>query len=112
MSDIESWREACPSTEPDAWVFPSEKLSTPMLKDNGWRRNMEPKLKTIGLEWATFQVMCRTHASLARKAGIDPKLVADQLGPGLGVNLDVYTKSDLDQLSEAVKKLEVEIMAA
>jgi hypothetical protein len=37
--------------------------------------------------------MRRTHASLSRKAGIDPKVAADQLGHGIGVNL--YTKSDL-----------------
>ena len=53
-----------------------------------------------------FQVMCRTHAILSRKAGIDPKLVADQLGHGLGVNLDVYTISDLTQRSESVNLLE------
>jgi hypothetical protein len=35
--------------------------------------------------------------SLSRKAGIDPKLVADQLGHGLGANLDVYTIAGLDQ---------------
>jgi hypothetical protein len=34
-----------------------------------------PRLKRIGLGWATFQVMRRTHASLSRQAGIDPKLV-------------------------------------
>jgi hypothetical protein len=28
-----------------------------------------------------------------KKAGVDPKLVSDQLGYGLGVNLDVYTPS-------------------
>jgi hypothetical protein len=39
--------------------------------------------------------MCRTRGSLARQAGIDPKVVADQLGHGLGVNLDVYTLADL-----------------
>jgi hypothetical protein len=27
---------------------------------------------------------------LEGEAGVDPKLVADQLGHGLGVNLDVY----------------------
>ncbi len=73
---------------------------------------MEPKLKAVGLEWATFQVMRRTHASLSRRAGIDPKVVADQLGHGLGVSLDVYTKSDLQQLSAAVGKLEAEVLAA
>jgi hypothetical protein len=39
-------------------------------------------------------------------------VVADQLGHGLGVNLEVYTKSDLQQRSEAVKKLESEVIAA
>jgi len=61
----------------------------PMRKDNIWRRVIEPKLDEIKLKWATFQVMRRTHASLSRKVGVDPKLVADQLGNGLGVNLDV-----------------------
>ena len=50
--------------------------------------------------------MIRTHASLSRKAGIDPKLVADQLGHGLGVSLDVYTISDLTQRLESVNLLE------
>jgi integrase len=101
-----------PGSQPDAWVLPSERLITPLDKANWWLRNMKPKLKPHGLEWATFQVMRRTHASVSRRAGIDPKVVADQLGHGLGVNLDVYTKSDLEQRSEAVKKLESEVMAA
>ena len=71
-----------------------------------------PKLKKLNLAQANFQVMRRTHASLSRRAGIDPKVVADQLGHGLGANLDVYTKSDLNQHKEAVKKLEVEVTAA
>jgi len=54
----------------------------------------------------------RTHASLSRKAGIDPKVVADQLGHGLGVNLDVYTKSDMAQRAAAVAQLESEVINA
>ena len=73
---------------------------------------MEPRLRKIGLEWVDFQVMRRTHASLSRKAGIDPKVVADQLGHGLGVNLDVYTKSDLAQRTLAVTQLEADVMVA
>ena len=49
--------------------------------------------------------MRRTHASLSRQAGIDPKLVADQLGYGLGVNLDVYTVAALDKRQDAVEVL-------
>jgi len=32
-----------------------------------------------------------------------PKLVADQLGQGLGVNLDVYTVAALNQRQEAIQ---------
>ena len=55
---------------------------------------------------ATFQVKRRTHVNLSCKAGIDPKLVADQLAHGLGMNLDVYTISDLTQRLESVNLLE------
>jgi len=77
------WRQQSRSCDPEAWVFPSAKFTTPLGRDNTWRGLIAPRLKTIQLEWATFQIMRRTHASLSRQAGIDPKLVADQLGHGL-----------------------------
>jgi len=100
------WRQQSGSSDPDAWVFPSAKLTTPLGRDNAWRGILAPRLKTIHLEWATFQIMRRTHASLSRQAGIDPKLVADQLGHGLGVNLDVYTVAALHKRQDAVEMLE------
>src|SRR5205823_3822398 len=56
------------------WPFPSEKLTTPLSKDNTLCRYMRPRLKTVGLEWVDFQVMRRTHASLMRELGVDPKI--------------------------------------
>jgi integrase len=106
---IQRWRQQT-SADPDAWVFPSARTTIPLGRDNTWRRLLAPKLKTIALDWATFQVMRRTHASLCRQAGIDPKLVADQLGHGLGVNLDVYTVAGLDQRQQAVQTLEATIV--
>ena len=100
------WISTLPDRSPTAWVFPSETLETPLSLDNVWRRNMLPKLEAIGLGWATFQVMRRTNASLAHKAGIDPKVAADQRGHGLGVSMEVYTQSDLDQKLAAVRRLE------
>jgi len=35
---IEDWRPASGNPEPDEWIFPSEKGTTPMTKDNCWRR--------------------------------------------------------------------------
>jgi hypothetical protein len=71
---------------------------------------MFPKLNEGGLGWATFQVLRRTNASLSRKAKVDDKVAADQRGHGLGVSLEVYSLSDLEQKIEAVNRLEAEVI--
>jgi len=68
------------------------------------------KLEKAKLDWATFQVLRKTNASLSKKAGVDPKIASDQRGHGLGVSLEVYTSSDLDEKRAAVKKLEAAIL--
>ena len=103
---IAEWRQQQNFPGPDTWVFPSATGTTPLRRDNAWRWFIAPRLKTLQLDWATFQIMRRTHATLSRQAGIDPKLVADQLGHGLGVNLDVYTVAALDKRQGAVEVLE------
>ncbi|MGH9618199.1 MAG: tyrosine-type recombinase/integrase, partial [Bryobacteraceae bacterium] len=107
--EISLWRSTLLNAAPDAYLFPSER-NTPLSRDNLWRRQMRPKLETVGLEWATFQVLRRTNASLSRKAKIDDKVSADQRGHGLGVSMEVYSHSDLEQKSEAVKRLESEVI--
>ncbi len=54
---------------------------------------MRPRLEAVGLGWVNFQVMRRTHASLMNKLEVDPKVVAEQLGHTLDVNLNVYTEA-------------------
>jgi len=107
--EIAVWRTMLLKVTPDAYLFPTER-NTPLSRDNLWSRQMRPKLETIGLEWATFQVLRRTNASLSRKAKIDDKVSADQRGHGLGVSMEVYSHSDLEQKSEAVKRLESEVI--
>jgi|SRR5579872_345301 len=108
-AEIEAWREFAVDTRDEAWVFPSERM-TPLSKDNCWRRHIEPKLAKIGLAWATFQVMRRTHSSAMKQLGVDPKLVADQLGHSLDVNQNVYTKVPVEQRQEAVERLEAALV--
>ena len=105
LSEIEAWREFTIDFRPGAWVFPSERL-TPLSKDNCWRRHIAPKLAAVGLEWANFLVMRRTHSSLMNGLGIDGKLVADQLGHSLDVNQNVYTQSAVELRRAAVDQLE------
>ena len=70
---------------------------------------MCPVLEKIGMEWATFQVLRKTNASLSKKAGVDPKVASDQRGHGLGVSLEVYTSSDLEQKRAALRALEAAV---
>jgi hypothetical protein len=97
--------------KPEAWVFVSENPAKPLWRDNVWYRNMKPKLETIGLEWANFQVLRRTHASLGHDLKIDPKVAADQRGHGIGVSLDVYTHSSVEARRGAAEVLENSILS-
>jgi integrase len=103
---IAEWRRKAPSTESAAWVFPSERQTTPVGKYNLWRRCFLPKLEPVRLAWANFQVMRRKNSSLMKKYNVDPKVGADQRGHGIGVSLDVYTQSDQEEKRAAVNTLE------
>jgi hypothetical protein len=48
----------------------------------------------------------RTHSSLMRELGVDPKIVADGMGHDVSVNLNVYTQTSIDSRLEAVQTLE------
>jgi len=109
LGEIEAWRMMAVETRYDAWVFPSERM-TPLSKDNWWNRVMCPALKKVGLEWATFQVMRRTNATLMKALGADGKLVADQLGHTLDVNQNVYTQSSVESRSVIVNQLEQRLL--
>ena len=93
--DLGEWLKSSPAGV-DNWLFPSETLKSPLSKDNVWRRYIAPKLATLGLGWVNFQLMRRTHASLMRELDVDPKIVADQQGHTLDVNLNVYTQTSME----------------
>src|SRR6202162_169657 len=81
---LREWVGLALDSSPEGFVFPSEKIVTPLSLDNLWRRSMFTKLEKIGLNWATFQVLRKTNASLSKKAGVDPKGASAQRGHGLG----------------------------
>ncbi len=107
--ELRAWMQLV-GKSPKAWVFASENPAKPMWRDNVWYRNMKPSLEKVGLGWANFQVLRRTHASLGHEAGIDPKVSADQRGHGIGVALDVYTHSSLETRRGAAEKLEQAVL--
>ena len=106
LAEIEEWRGISIDRNPGALVFPSEKLVTPLSRDNCFRRSIAPRLAAVGLPWVDFQVMRRTHSSLMNALCVEGKLVADQLGRSLDVNQNLYTQTSVGLRQEAVQKLE------
>jgi type IV secretory pathway VirB9-like protein len=78
----------------------------PMRRDNIWRKSMYPKLKPVGLEWATFQVMRRTFATLSKAAGVDAHTRPAQMGNTVDVNENEYAVASFEQKLAGVRKLE------
>lgn len=103
--DLQEWLATSPAG-PEAWLFPSENLDSPLSKDNVLYRYIRPRLKTAGLEWVDYHVMRRTHSSLMHDLGVDPKVVADHMGHNVDVNQNVYTQTSLERHHEAVKTFE------
>ncbi len=103
--DIDAWLGSSPGG-PEAWLFPSERLTTPISKDNLMGRYMKPALRKAGLGWVNFLVMRRTYSTLMNnEVGADPKVVADLMGQTVDVNLNVYTESSKARQLEAVEAL-------
>jgi hypothetical protein len=75
-----------------------------------WTRYIKTQLEAVGLGWANFQVLRRTHANLGHDAG--PKVAADQRGHGIGVAIDTYTRSALSKRAEAAEQLENGVLTA
>lgn len=105
LADLEVWKSSLRERQADSLLFPTER-GTALSRDNVWRRNLQPALTKVQLEWANFQVFRRTNATLSEKAQIKAKVAADQRGHGIGVSLNVYTISDLEQKIDAVTRLE------
>jgi len=108
-AELEFWRGLSVDTRDDAWVFPSERM-TPLSRDNCWRRSMAPALSKVGLGWANFLVMRRTHATLMKALKQDPKLVADQMGHSLDVSQNCYTQSPVESRLGMVNELEKSLL--
>jgi integrase len=103
---LKKWFDWMICTDELAWVFSTENSKRPLTRDFIWTKRMLPFLKPIGLDWATFQVMRRTHASRSKEAGVDAHTRSAQMGNTVDVNENEYAVSDFKTRREAVRKLE------
>jgi integrase len=106
---VADWLDKAVEQKPGAFVFAGE-TGQPLWRDSLLEDHFRPRLKPLGLDWVDFQVMRATHASLGKAAGADVKVQSDQRGHGLGVAMEVYTRSSIGQKSAAAKKLERSVL--
>jgi len=102
---LRAWISTLPDRGPEGWIFPSERIVTPLLPDNVLRRCIHPRLEAQGLDWINFAVLRRSHSTLHQERGTDPKIIADQQGHGLGVHLAKYVDSSVARKRDAVSAL-------
>ncbi len=106
---LQLWIQKSLVSGSESWLFPSEN-GDPMRRDNLWRRYMLPKLKPVQLEWATFQVMRRTFATLSKQAGVDAHTRSAQMGNTVDVNENEYAVASFEQKLAAVRRLETAVI--
>jgi integrase len=106
---LRTWMESVVGPEPEAFVFAGER-GKPVWRDTLLYDYIRPRLKEVGLEWVNFQVMRSTHASLGHRLKLDPKVTADQRGHGVGVSIEEYTKTSVEDRAVAAKKLEESVL--
>jgi hypothetical protein len=54
--------------------------------------------------------MRATHASIGHRIKLNPKVTADQRGHGVGVAIEEYTKTSLEDRAVAARKLEEAVL--
>ena len=70
-----AWIATLPEGNNEEWVFPSERIVTPLLPDNVLRRCIHPRLAPMGLDWINFAVSCDGRTPLyTRKEVRTPRL--------------------------------------
>lgn len=99
------WITNAVDADPSTYVFAGE-TGNPLWRSSLLEDHIKAKLQPVGLGWVNFQVLRRTHASLGHDAKVDPKVSADQRGHGIGVAIDVYTKSTMKARASAAKRIE------
>jgi integrase len=90
----------------DAWLFPSEALSTPVSYSNVWRRRIGPRLKAVGIARANYQVLRRTWVTHIAQAERDASIRAQLAGHSVDVHENVYRQPDASAMRKAMRRLE------
>lgn len=95
------------SAESDSLYVFHDANGGPLRKSNLIRRSFKPLLKAAEVRDIRFHDLRHTHATLALKAGVHPKIVQERLGhASINITLDLYSHALPDIQQDAVGKLD------
>ena len=99
---LREWIGLLADRRPEAWLFPSEKPSSPLGRDNHWRRHLQPQLARLGLDWAGLSgdaALVLVAAADSRRTRGCGRCDSRPLGP---VDENVYNQVSLERKQQAL----------
>jgi integrase len=99
------WLELIGCSSDDAWIFASEKRTTPIDYSNLYRRNIQPALRTVGLGSVNFQTLRRSWVTEFSEVEQDSYIRATLAGHSVDVNQNEYRQGKLVALRRSMDKL-------
>jgi len=107
---LESWKEICNDTRPEALIFPSDKAGVPFTSRNWLERNLQPIGKSLGIRTPlTFHVLRRSFATHNQK---QLKNVQVHLGhESTGTTADLYVVEIPQEVRRTQERYAAEIDA-
>ena len=102
---FQKYIESLVDETPEAWIFPSDALTTAIDPSNALKNYIKPRLKAIHMDWLTFQILRRSHTTHSKEAGADQTIMAFQQGHSVDVHNNEYLQPGIEMLIRESSKL-------
>jgi integrase len=96
MERLRLWIESLPLNGPEYPLFQSELPDRPMSADNLLKRYIYPRLDGAKIPRFNFEILRRSHSTLHKALGTDPRIIAAQQGHGLNTHMKEYVQTTVD----------------
>jgi len=106
--DLWLWKQECPDSSPDAFIFPDAKGG--FMDTGNYRRRVLHKLaRDLGLPKLTFQVIRRTIATLAQKKGTVKDVQGLLRHSRAATTTDVYMQEIPESVEATINAIHAEL---
>ena len=106
--DLWLWKQECPDSSPDAFIFPDAKGG--FMDTGNYRRRVLHKLaRDLGLPKLTFQVIRRTIATLAQKKGTVKDVQGLLRHSRAATTTDVYMQEIPESVQATINAIHAEL---